>query len=63
VKDDPLTRAGLTHHVVLPNDRIISRSESQTAHAVQGVRYRAPAMTEHLTDDDVVWLVGRGWWP
>lgn len=44
---------------------IVSRSKKQTAWTVQCARYRIGnhEPVRHLTDDDIVWLLVRGWTP
>lgn len=44
---------------------IISRSETQTSWAVQTARHRIGRRgpLQHLTDDDIVWLLLMGWEP
>lgn len=63
-RDGPLPP--ILHGVLLPVATacgIVSRSRSQTSWAIADARRRAPALLEHLTDDDVLWLLLMRWSP
>jgi hypothetical protein len=54
------------HGVKLPTTTacgIVSRSAAQTQWAIDSARHRARAQLEHLTDDDVLWLLLMDWAP
>jgi hypothetical protein len=61
IVDSPLVRAGVSQHFTT-RFGIVSHSANQTDWTLTVLR-RQVRNIENLTDDDLVWLLARGWEP